>query len=81
MNYNFFLFCRLYDVLIGVDYYYDVLFEDLKELYNKFADSDYNNPNMGTYECIETYLKDNHADIINKFTRQRESLGIKHINA
>lgn len=81
MNYNFFLFCKLYDVMIGVDYYYDALFEDLKELYNRFANSEYNNPNMGTYECIELFFKDNHADIINKFTRERESLGINHINA
>jgi hypothetical protein len=80
MNYDFFLFCKLYDAMVGIDYYYDALFEDLKELYEKFNNSSHNNPNTGLYECIETFFKDNHADIIKKFTRHRESLGIKHIN-
>lgn len=63
MNYDFFLFTKLYDVYINIDYYYDEMFEDLGKLYKKFLESDHNNINGNPYDNIESFFRANISQI------------------
>ena len=37
---------------------YDLQFESIRKLYDKFHDSKFNDINKGEYDCIIAYLKD-----------------------
>jgi hypothetical protein len=63
MNYSLFLFSKLYDSIIGVNYEYDYMYDDLQTLYKVFEDSGFNNKNRSEYDCIVDFLKDNRLDI------------------
>ena len=67
MEYSLFLFSKLYDVFVGVNYEYDLLFEDLQGLYKRFLESEYNKPNVNEYDCIVEYFKANRSAIFNEF--------------
>lgn len=62
-SYSFFLFSKLYDVIIDVEYAYDVLFEHMMELYSEYHESKYNDPNQPEYECIVAFLEANKTTI------------------
>jgi hypothetical protein len=59
MNYRFFLFSKLFDAMIGIEYEYDLMFDDLQMLFEEYDISSYNDPNKGEYECIVKFFKDN----------------------
>lgn len=64
--YSFFLFSKLYSVIIEVDdYAYDILFEDILSCYDKYNASWYNDENKPEYECMVQYLQDNKVFITN----------------
>jgi hypothetical protein len=63
MNYSFFLFTQLYNAYVGIQYEYDLLYEDLLLLYSKYENSSYNNPDRGEYECMESFLMANESKI------------------
>ena len=64
--YPFFLFSKLYSIIIKVDdYAYDVLFEDILSWYEKYDKSFYNDENKPEYECMVAYLEDNKDSITN----------------
>jgi hypothetical protein len=71
MNYSLFLFSKLYDVVIGFNYEYDLMYADMQTLYKVFEDSGFNNPNLPEYECILEFLKENRLSLL-------ESLKIQH---
>ncbi len=61
MNYNQFLLNKLmclynksFDSLP-----YDLQFNHTIKLWEDFKTSDFDNPNIGIYECVEDYLKSN----------------------
>jgi hypothetical protein len=57
MNYSFFLFSQLYNVIHPNDPTpYDMLFGDLQELHSDFEESLYNDPDKGEYECMVDFL-------------------------
>lgn len=64
MNYSFFLFTKLFDVIIDVNYEYDALFEDLQTLYEGYQVSSFNDPNKGEYECMVEYLQHHRKEIL-----------------
>lgn len=55
-NYSFFLFSHLYNVIHPNETPYDILFEELQELYSDFEESLYNDPDKGEYECMVDFL-------------------------
>lgn len=59
MNYSFFLFTQLYNEIVGIQYEYDLLFEDLNLLFDQYNDSSFNDENQPEYECIVSFL--NHS--------------------
>lgn len=59
MNYSFFLFSKLFDVVISHDYEYDLMFNDISILYQIFLETEYNNPNEDEYSCIVKFLRCN----------------------
>lgn len=63
MNYRFFLFSKLFDAMIGIEYEYDLMFEDLQILFEEYDTSSYNDSNESEYECIVEFFKDN-ADYV-----------------
>lgn len=64
--YSFFLFSKLYSIIIKVDdYAYDVLFEDILSWYDKYNKSWYNDENKPEYECMVAYLEDNKEAVTN----------------
>ena len=65
-NYSFYLFTKLFDVVIGVDYEYDYMYEDLKYLYTLYNESIYNVDSKGEYECMWQFFYDNLMYIKNK---------------
>lgn len=67
MNYSFFLFIKLFDVFIGVNYQYERLFEDLQNLYEQFNTSKFNNPERGEYECMVDFFTSNRSSILLDF--------------
>jgi len=58
-DYSFYLFTKLHDWLYPSEEPYDVQFEYLEFLYNRYLNSKENNPNIGEYECMVDYLKKN----------------------
>ena len=57
MHYSFFLFSQLYNVIHPNETPYDILFEELLELYSDFEESLYNDPDKGEYECMVGFLE------------------------
>lgn len=55
-NYSFFLFCQLYNVIHPNETPYDVLFNELEELYCDYEESLYNDSDKGEYECMVEFL-------------------------
>lgn len=55
-TYSFFLFSKLYDVIIPNQHAYDLLYYDVCTEYGKYCDSEYDNPNKPEYECMVQYL-------------------------
>jgi len=56
MNYSFFLFTKLYDVIIGVQYEYDLMFDDLNDLYREYEASEFNDSAIDEYQCMTNFL-------------------------
>lgn len=59
MDYSFYLFTKLHDVLYQSDAPYDEQFDYLEFRYEKYYKSKYNDPNKGEYECMVDFLKNN----------------------
>jgi len=59
LSYDFFLFCKLSDIINPHDTEYDIEFEERKAEYAEFLDSDYNDLEAGLYDCIHEYLHRN----------------------
>lgn len=63
-DYQFFLFTQLFNVHIdNTDVPYDMLYPIVKDSFDKYLDSEFNDSNEPEYECMEWYLKAN-ADVI-----------------
>jgi hypothetical protein len=57
MNYSFFLFSKLFDVHHATDQPYDILFDELKDMYKDWEVWDEENgKNIGGYESMQEYL-------------------------
>lgn len=57
-SYSFFLFSKLYSLIVKVDdYAYDVLFEDILSWYESYDESTYNDGTKPEYECMVEYLQ------------------------
>ena len=63
MNYQFFLFTQLYNEVIGIQYEYDILFGDIKNLYYEYLISDFNDDELPEYECMVNFLKHNEKKV------------------
>lgn len=63
MNYQFFLFTQLYNEIIGIQYEYDILFGDIKNLYYEYLISDFNDDELPEYECMVNFLKHNEKKV------------------
>ena len=56
-TYSFFLFTKLYEVVNGVsDEPYDLLYEELREAYDRYYISEHNEKGKSEYECILSFL-------------------------
>jgi hypothetical protein len=64
MNYSFFLFTQLYNEIIGIQYEYDLLYEDIKKLFYDYQLSSFNDRYKPEYECIVAFLKHNDKKIV-----------------
>lgn len=78
MNYSFFLFSKLYDIHIEINYEYDYMFEDLTDLYKDYDESNYNDPNEDEYTCMQNFFLKNRAEIIKRFVGLSETSFFKH---
>lgn len=56
-NYSFFLFSQLYNVIHPNETPYDILFEEVQQLFYDYEESLYNDSDKGEYECMEEFLK------------------------
>ena len=57
-SYSFFLFSKLYQIIVKVDdYAYDILFDDILSWYKQYDTSIYNDGNKPEYECIVEYIE------------------------
>lgn len=70
MNYSHFLFAMLLQDYFREDKEfqevpYDLLYEELEDLYNCFYDSDENIETKSEYDCISNYIVNNESFIIN----------------
>jgi hypothetical protein len=72
MNYSLFLFSKLYDVFVGVNYEYDFMYEDLQSLYKVFDDSGFNNPNKPEYECIVEFFEANRLTLLESLLNKQK---------
>ena len=61
-TYEFFLFSKLFDIIIKNSLPYDELYPVTCYHYELFANQD-NNENIGLYQAIETYLINNKETI------------------
>jgi hypothetical protein len=59
MNYSFYLFSKLFDVIIGHEYEYDLMFQDITNLYKLYEISTHNDENLPEYECMVNFLRNN----------------------
>ncbi len=58
MNYQLFLFSKLYDIHMPSDKPYDVIYKDVLRMYNDWLYWDtFNGAGIGEYESMETFLK------------------------
>ena len=57
LDYSFFLFCQLYNVIHPNETPYDRLFDEMQLLYSQYDASLYNDSDKGEYECMEEFLK------------------------
>lgn len=55
-DYNFYLFTKLYDVIIGEESEYDLMFDHLVDLYQEYEISHFNDGRLPEYECIVNFL-------------------------
>ena len=56
-SYSFFLFSKLYSLIVKVDdYAYDVLYDDILSWYIIYDESTYNDGNKPEYECMVEYI-------------------------
>lgn len=58
-NYSFYLFAKLFDEYIGHQYEYDLMFQDINNLFTLYSLSEYNNSNQPEYECMVEFFLDN----------------------
>lgn len=72
MNYPLFLFSKLYDVFVGVNYEYDLMYEDLQKLYDLFLDSGFNNPNYSEYDCMVEFFKENRLSLLENLLNKQK---------
>lgn len=57
-TYSFFLFTKLYEVVNGIsDAPYDLLFDELREAYDRYYISAHNDKRKPEYECILSFLE------------------------
>jgi hypothetical protein len=57
MDYNFFLFTKLHEVVFKPKTEYDILFDELIKLYEEWEEWDLKNASdLGTYESILKFL-------------------------
>jgi hypothetical protein len=78
MEYSFYLFVKLRDVVLGEGVEYDLQFGIDQQLYAVYDKSEYNTPNQPEYECMLEFLnayKDNKIVLI---TDQDDRLLSKH---
>jgi hypothetical protein len=55
-DYHFYLFTKLYDVIIGEESEYDLMFDHLVDLHEEYEMSHFNNGKLPEYECIVNFL-------------------------
>ena len=53
----------MYNEVVGIQYEYDLLFEDLNALYGQYESSPLNDANKPEYDCIVEFLKINESSI------------------
>lgn len=59
MNYSFFLFTKLYDVVFGIsEDPYDFQYDDMVELYRVYYASEFNRSDYDEYRCMINFLQD-----------------------
>ena len=63
MNYSFYLFCKLRDIILPSNTEYDILFKLDCALYEKYDLSTFNDPNLGEYTCVVNFLLDEKKNI------------------
>jgi hypothetical protein len=57
-SYSFFLFSKLYSLIVNVDdYAYDVLYDDILGWYQQYDSSIYNESTKPEYECMVNYIQ------------------------
>lgn len=56
MNYSFFLFCKLAELIHPTYLEYDVQFAVLTRLYEEYKESGFNIAYVPEYECMEDFL-------------------------
>ena len=59
MNYSEYLFSRLLIEMVAEPYAlweYDLLFSAIPDMYKRFAESDFNHPQLSEYDCMVEYL-------------------------
>jgi hypothetical protein len=59
MSYSFYLFTKLYDVIIGEEYEYDLMYENLIDLYHEYESSSFNDSSIDEYQCMVNFLHNN----------------------
>ena len=55
--YSFYLFSKLFDVIAKENYEYDLMFEEVKALYDEYLSSAFNDSTQPEYECMERFLE------------------------
>lgn len=63
MNYSFYLFCKLKDIIIPSHTEYDILFELDCNLYEQYLSSKFNSDHIDEYTCIVNFLLDEKKNI------------------
>ena len=71
MNYYIFVlgYDLLHDALNGIDC--DIAYDFCVNVYNRFEESIYNNPNFSGYECLAAYVRVHMAEIKLRLERLR----------
>jgi hypothetical protein len=59
MNYSFFLFTKLHDVIFGIsEEPYDLQYDDMVDLYGVYDASEFNRSDYDEYRCMVNFLRD-----------------------